>query len=217
MKQYHTIIFDLDGTLLNTLADLAKAVNHVNRSFGFPVCTTEQVRLALGNGVGYLIEHCIPEGKKNAMYQQCILEFQDYYAAHMQEETEPFHGISELLRVLSDAGKKIAVVSNKFDLAVKELCRFYFPDTISAAIGESPAVARKPAPDTIFEAMQILHAQKETSVYIGDSEVDIRTAQNAGIPCISVTWGFREKEFLKSHGAVCFADTPEQLGTMLLD
>lgn len=206
-----TVIFDLDGTLLNTLEDLADSVNHMMDVYHFPRHSVDEVRQMVGNGVPVLIERAIPGGRTNPHYEECVRGFQEYYAAHMQIKTGPFPGISELLTQLHHEGYGLAVVSNKFDAAVKALCREFFGDTIPVAIGESPSVARKPAPDTVFAAMEQLGVSAGDCIYVGDSEVDIQTAENSGIPCISVSWGFRDEEFLKAHGASVIAATAEEL------
>ena len=211
----NTIIFDLDGTLLDTLGDLASSVNHVMALFGFPSHTREQIREMVGNGVYVLFEKAVPGGRDHPSYSACIQEFQSYYAAHMQIETAPFPGILPLLSHLQKRGYRLAVVSNKFDAAVKALCQNYFSPYIQTAIGESPSIARKPAPDTVFSAMEKLSASKEQCIYVGDSEVDIETAKNAGIPCISVSWGFKTIEFLKAHGACRIASNTEELWRLI--
>lgn len=207
----HTIIFDLDGTLLNTIDDLAAAVNHVMAAHGFPVHTVDHVRELVGNGISLLVERAIPGGKDNPLFSQCLLEFREYYQIHMQDFTAPFDGIRELLLSLRQRGCHIGVVSNKFDAAVKNLCRDYFGDLIEVAIGETATVARKPAPDTVLTAIAELGVKKEDCLYVGDSDVDIETARNSDIPCISVSWGFRSRDFLLAHGAGVIIDRPMQL------
>ena len=209
----NTIIFDLDGTLLNTLEDLADSVNHVMALHSFPLHSTDQVRQMVGNGIAVLIERAIPAGRSNPLFDTCLAEFQDYYRAHMQDKTAPFAGIRKLLSALREQGYRLAVVSNKFDAAVKALCRDYFGDLIPVAIGETATVAKKPAPDTVLEAMRQLNVSPEDCIYVGDSDVDIETAKNSGIPCISVTWGFRAEAFLWAHGAACIVDEPGQILT----
>lgn len=217
MKRYDTIIFDLDGTLLDTIGDLTEGVNHVMQTHGFPLHTEKEVKMGLGNGVGYLMKHMIPNGTKNLLYNSCVEEFQAYYIEHMNVHTLPFPGIMELLDALNQEGFKIAIVSNKFDDAVKQLKDVYFGEQIQIAIGESETVSRKPAPDMLLKAIDELESSPERTVFIGDSEVDIETAQNAGIPCISVLWGFRERIVLEINGALHFAQTPEEVLEMLLD
>lgn len=206
-----TIIFDLDGTLLNTLDDLADSVNYVMEKHRFPLHSVDDVRQMVGNGIAVLMERAIPEGRSNPLFNTCLAEFQEYYKAHMQEKTAPFAGIIELLTSLREQGYRLAVVSNKFDAAVKALCRDYFGDLIQVAIGETATIARKPAPDTVFEAMRQLHVSPENCIYVGDSDVDIETAKNCEIPCISVTWGFRNEDFLREHGASCIVNDPGQI------
>lgn len=208
-----TVIFDLDGTLLNTLEDLACSVNHVMKLHGFPTHTADQVRTMVGNGIYVLLERAIPEGRENPAFDSCVAEFQAHYKLHMQDNTSPFPGILPLLTRLSREGYCLAVVSNKFDAAVKALCQDYFGDLIPVAIGENEAagIARKPAPDTVLAAMKQLGVSPDCCVYVGDSDVDIKTAGNSGIPCISVTWGFCSEEFLVEHGAEILAADPAAL------
>lgn len=217
MSHYNTIIFDLDGTLLNTLDDLADGVNIALSHHGFPTRSLDEVRMAVGNGVARLMEEMVPDGKKNPQFDACLATFRTEYAKISKNKTAPYTGIPALLTQLTEAGLHVAVVSNKFHDAVVELVRYYFPE-IPTAVGEREAegIRKKPAPDTVFAVMRKLSVQPEDSVYIGDSDVDIATAQNAGIDCISVTWGFRDREFLIAHGASVLVDTPEELGKMLL-
>lgn len=217
MSHYNTIIFDLDGTLLNTLDDLADGVNIALSHHGFPTRSLDEVRMAVGNGVARLMEEMVPDGKKNPDFDACLTTFRTEYAKISKNKTAPYTGIPALLTQLTETGLHVAVVSNKFHDAVVELVRYYFPE-IPTAVGEREAegIRKKPAPDTVFAVMRKLSVLPEDSVYIGDSDVDIATAQNAGIDCISVTWGFRDREFLLTHGASVLVDTPEELGKMLL-
>lgn len=215
MKQYETYIFDLDGTLLYTLDDLTASTNHALRTYGFTEHTKEEVRLMVGNGVRKLIERAIPGGKENPLYEDTYSEFITYYLKHSQDTTRPYPGIMEMLKTLYEQGKRLAVVSNKYCKATEALCRSFFNDYINVAIGESEAVRKKPAPDTVIEALKRLNADKATAVYVGDSEVDIATARNCGIPCISVLWGFRDKDFLVRNGGTTFAERPEDITTMI--
>ncbi len=196
-----TVIFDLDGTLLDTLADLTDSVNHAMRQFGFPVHTLEEVRSFVGNGASKLMERSIPRGVENPSYEAALKAFKEYYAGHCEDKTKPYEGVMEMLETLKGQGYRLAVVSNKFDGAVKRLCRKYFEGYITAAIGESDKVKRKPAPDTVYQALRELGSDVSQAVYVGDSDVDIRTAGNVPMPCISVTWGFRTEEQLKKAGA----------------
>lgn len=212
-----TVIFDLDGTLLNTLEDLTDSVNHAMEKFGFPVHTIEEIRSFVGNGAPRLIERSIPQGKENPSYDAVLAAFKEHYAAHCEDKTNPYEGIMPLLSQLQDKGYRMAVVSNKFDGAVKRLCEKYFGGYIEVAIGESADVKRKPAPDTVYRALRELSCDASRAVYVGDSEVDIQTAKNASLPCISVTWGFRTGEQLRDAGAEekLMIETPQALVPLL--
>lgn len=213
--QYRGILFDLDGTLLDTLEDLADAVNYAMRRANLPERTLSEVRAFVGNGLENLMVRCIPAGKAHPQFQEIFLGFKAYYLENCLIKTKPYPGIPELLIKLSKEDRRIAVISNKNDVAVKDLNRVFFEKMIPVAIGESDNVRKKPAPDSVFAAMDALGLRPEECVYIGDSDVDLETAKNAGIPCISVTWGFRSRDFLKDHGAQHFADTPEELYRLL--
>ena len=208
---YKTYIFDLDGTLLNTLGDLAASTNYALRQYGMPEHTIDDVRRFVGNGVGKLIERAIPEGLANPQYEDVLATFRKHYMLHSLDTTAPSPGIESLLHSLRSPGCHVAVVSNKFYNATVELCRHFFADTVEVAIGERENIRRKPAPDTVFEAMRQLGVSAEDTVYVGDSDVDVATARNSGIPCISVLWGFRDRDFLIEHGATTFVNTPEDI------
>lgn len=214
--QYDTVIFDLDGTLLNTLDDLIDSVNFSMARFGYQSRTVAEVRNFVGNGVGRLIELSIPGGTDNPDYKACLDEFRRHYAANMRNKTEPYDGIMELLRELAGRNFKMAVVSNKFDAAVKELCNNYFSGLIDIAIGESAHVAKKPSPDAVLEALEELRSSADRAVYVGDSEVDAETAKNAGLPLVGVTWGFRDRNVLEQKGVRFIIDKPSQLRQILL-
>ncbi|MCI8521772.1 MAG: HAD-IA family hydrolase [Lachnospiraceae bacterium] len=196
-----TIIFDLDGTLLDTLEDLTDSVNYAMEQFHLRTRTIEEVRGFVGNGVAKLIERCIPQGTQNPLYEQILASFKEHYALHCEDKTRPYEGIMELLAKLSEQGYHMAIVSNKFDGAVKQLNEKYFKDYISVAIGESAAVKKKPAPDTVYQALLELACDASQAVYVGDSEVDRQTAGNVPMPCVSVTWGFRTRQQLMEAGA----------------
>lgn len=209
---YKTVIFDLDGTLLDTLADLHASVNAALAAYGLPSRSVEEVRAFVGNGIAKLIERAI--GDKNYPdFEGVLSAFKEHYGAHCKDKTKPYGGILELLKKLQAAGVKTAVVSNKADFAVKLLAEEYFSGLLLYAVGENEAagVRKKPAPDSLFAVMEKLNAKKEDAVYVGDSEVDIQTAQNAGVACISVTWGFKDREFLLTHGAKILIDTPDAI------
>lgn len=209
--RYKTFIFDLDGTLLNTLDDLAASTNYALRQFEMKEHPVESIRQFVGNGVGKLIERAIPDGKDNPLYDDVLDTFRKHYMNHSLDTTRPYDGVDKMLRDLKQSGCRIAVVSNKFLAATQELCQHFFPDTVEVAIGEHENIRRKPAPDTVREALQRLGEGSEDAVYIGDSEVDIATAKNSGLPCISVLWGFRDRDFLLSHGATTFVTTPSDI------
>lgn len=207
------IIFDLDGTLLNTLEDLTDSTNFALSCFNYPQKSIEEVRHFVGNGVAKLIERAIPDGLNNPNFEKCLSVFKENYSKNMYNKTAPYNGILEMLSELKLKGCKIAVVSNKFDKAVKKLCKNYFPDLIDVAIGENEisGIKKKPAPDTVLKALDELHVDNSDAIYVGDSDVDILTAKNSDMSCISVTWGFRDKEFLTAHGAEIIADSPKDI------
>lgn len=212
---YQTYIFDLDGTLLDTLGDLAASVNYALRTHGMPEHSIDDVRRFVGNGVRKLMERAIPDGADNPRFDETFATFRQYYMAHSLDTTRPYEGIPETLATLKARGCHLAVVSNKMMAATQALCHHFFPDTIEVAIGEDEAagIRRKPAPDTVFAALKTLGVGKENAVYVGDSDVDIQTARNAGLPCISVLWGFRDRDFLISHGPQTFITHPAELLT----
>lgn len=211
--KYSTYIFDLDGTLLDTLADLAAAVNYALRQHGMPEHTIDDVRRFVGNGVRKLMERAIPDGEKNPDFEATFATFREYYMHHSLDTTRPYPGIIDTLEALKAKGCRLAVVSNKMMAATKELCQHFFAETIEVAIGENEAagIRKKPAPDTVFEALRQLGEEKDSAVYVGDSDVDLETANNSGLPCISVLWGFRDRDFLIQHGAKTFISAPSEL------
>lgn len=208
---FDTYIFDLDGTLLSTLDDLAASCNYALRTNGMPERTVEEVRMFVGNGVKKLMERAIPGGLSHPLFDKTYQDFRHHYMQHNLDTTQPYPGVLEMLQSLRDRGKKIAVVSNKFYAATQELCRHFFGDLVDVAIGEREDIRKKPAPDTVNEALRQLNAGKEGAVYIGDSDVDVDTAKNSGMPCISVLWGFRGHDFLVEHGATIFVSSPLDL------
>ncbi len=207
---YKTAIFDLDGTLLDTLADLTNAVNYALTKHGLPERTAKQIRSFLGNGMVRLIQ-LSANGAANT--QEILAEFKSYYAVHSADETKPYEGIMEVLDALKQRGVKTAILSNKGDFAVQTLTKEYFGDLIDEAQGENEAqgVKRKPSPDGVYAIMERLSVKAEETVFIGDSEVDIRTAENAGVDCLAVTWGFRDKQELIENGGKTLVATPKEL------
>ena len=212
-----TFIFDLDGTLLDTLGDLAASVNYALQAHNMPTHSIDNVRRFVGNGVRLLMERAVPDGASNPQFDAAFATFRQHYMAHSLDTTRPYEGILEMLRVLRQRGYRTAVVSNKFYAATQELCHHFFPDPIEVAIGEHEAegIRKKPAPDTVIEALRQLGERREDAVYVGDSDVDIATAAASDMPCISVLWGFRDRQFLMEHGASRFISQPLELLTLL--
>lgn len=213
---YQTILFDMDGTLLDTLYDLYASVNAVLRARGYPERSMDEVRAFVGNGAANLIRRALPEGVGEAAREETLRAYLAYYEAHCREHTKPYDGMVDVLRALHGAGKKLAVVSNKPDEATKLLSAEHFGDLLPVAIGEGPTRRRKPWPDTVRDALSALGAETGGAVYVGDSEVDVETAKNAGLPLIAVSWGFRGREALRAAGAETIVDTPEALRKLCL-
>ena len=210
------VLFDLDGTLLNTLDDLCDSVNAVLLAHSFSPITKEATASYLGNGAGHLIHCALPSGISEEEEAGILAEYKAYYAAHCRIKTAPFPGILEMLGHLQKKGIRMAVVSNKPDGAVKELSELFFGSLMEAAVGEKPEIRRKPAPDTVFEVQRLMDISPETCVYVGDSEVDLEMAKNCGLPCISVTWGFRSEAQLIDSGATCLVHSADELEKVLL-
>ena len=202
-QKIDTVIFDMDGTVLDTLQDLADAVN------------ADEVRAFVGNGVRRLLELSVPDGFANPRFEEVFAKFREYYGVHCNDKTKAYDGILPLLRELEKEGYGLAIVSNKLDSAVKELNEIYFEGIVKVAIGEVEGIAKKPAPDMVEKALRELGKTKETAVYVGDSDVDLMTARNVGLPCISVLWGFREEGFLKEQGARYFAKAPAEIPKLI--
>lgn len=206
-----TVIFDLDGTLLNTLEDLADSTNYAMRAFGLKERSINEVRNFVGNGVDVLIERAVEGAISKEQELECLDVFKRHYSKNMDNKTKPYDGIMDVIKELLKREYHIAIVSNKFDAAVKGLNVDYFEGLFPVAIGASDTVAKKPAPDSVIKALQELHSDKERAVYVGDSDVDIMTARNSGLPCISVTWGFRDEELQRSMGTDYIIHKPEEL------
>ena len=206
---YATYLFDMDGTLLDTLADLTAAVNHTLARYGYPRRTIEQVRKGLGNGAVKLMAAMLPQGEETPGFADIMRDYRAWYQAHACVETCPYPGVPEMLKRLRQRGCKVAIVSNKPHGAACELAERFFPGV--PTFGERPETPRKPAPDMVFHALAALGAGKENAVYVGDSEVDVQTARNAGLPVIGVAWGFRGREALAAAGAETIVDTAVEL------
>ena len=211
MRPYDTYIFDLDGTLLDTLEDLAASVNYALRQHGMPVRTLDEVRRFVGNGIGMLIHRAVPDGTSAEDEARCLDHFRTHYVEHCQDHTTLYPGIREMLERLAAEGVPMAVVSNKLQTGVSELAQRWFGDLIHVAIGERDGVRRKPSPDMVQLAIREMGVCSEDCIYVGDSDVDIETARQAGLPCVSVLWGFRDRDFLLAHGATTFAEHPREI------
>lgn len=209
--KYELAVFDMDGTILNTLDDLTDATNHALRTFGYPEHSIEEVRFFVGNGLAKLIERATPAGTSEEDRTKVRAEFMTYYKVHSADKTGPYPGINDLLQKLRAAGVKTAVVSNKPDVAVRELVKTYYDGLFDAAVGDMEGQAVKPAPDMCLKVFKELGMGPENAVYIGDSDTDIQTARNAGLDEILVSWGFRGRQFLTEHGAKNICDTPDEV------
>lgn len=210
------VVFDMDGTILNTLDDLKDTLNYALGQYYFPARTLEETRAFVGNGIHKLIERAVPEGTDAQTVEKVFDTFLEYYQIHCMDQTRPYPGIVSLLQSLKEAGLLTAVVSNKADAAVQELCERFFPGLFDFAVGEHEGVQKKPAPDMVQLALRTLGTQASDAVYVGDSDVDLATAKNSGLDSIIVTWGFRDREFLESQGVDVFADTPEKVRELCL-
>ncbi len=208
--KYTTVIWDMDGTILDTLQDLHDSVNFALDKFGMPARTFEETRRSVGNGIRRLMELSVPNGESNPLFEEAFSAFKGHYETNRKNKTRPYDGICEVLDTLKAKGIKMAVVSNKIHDAVIELAREFYPQ-MDYALGDTEGLKRKPAPDMVEKALDALGSAKSESVYIGDSEVDVLTAKNSGLDCISVLWGFRTKDELFENGAAVFAERPNEL------
>ena len=209
-----SVIFDLDGTLLDTLDDLAAAINYAVQKQGYPPHSRDAVRSFVGNGAGTAIRRALPLDCDALEHTKTLASFREYYQEHRTDATRPYDGIEKMLADIQARGIRVAVVSNKADENVKALCQAYFG--IEIAVGDQEGMPRKPAPDGVAKAMEQMGADVDRTVYVGDSEVDVETARNAGIPCLAVTWGFRSAQELRAAGATRLVDTPAQLADIIL-
>lgn len=209
--KYMIAIFDLDGTILNTLEDLADSTNYALKTCGYPERTMDEVRQFVGNGIRKLMERAVPEGTPVEEIDRVHETFTTHYKVHCADKTRPYDGIMELLQNLKKDGCKLAVVSNKADYGVQELCKQYFDGVFDFAVGEREGIRKKPAPDSVNEVLKTLGCSRDRAVYIGDSDVDIQTAANAQMDHIIVEWGFRDVPFLIAKGAKVLVEKPEEI------
>lgn len=213
---YKLAVFDMDGTILDTLEDLKDSTNFALEKCGYPTRSYDEVRRFVGNGIRKLIERAVPEGLTTEQIDRVHEVFTEHYKVHCADTTKAYDGIKPLLEKLRASGVKTAVVSNKADYGVQELCREYFDGLFDYAVGEREGIRRKPAPDAVNEALRVLGMSKSEAVYIGDSDVDFETAKNAELPCISVLWGFRDEEFLREKGATLFVRDPAEIYDIIM-
>ena len=209
------VIFDLDGTLLYTLEDLTDSVNYAMKKFGFREYTIDEVRNAIGNGVRLLMERITPQDISKEVFEDCLSVFKQHYSANMYNKTKAYDGVLPMLEQLRAEGYKVAVLSNKFDSAVKELSEKYFGNLVDIAVGQKDGVDEKPSPDGVYAVANELNIPVEECIFVGDSEVDIQTANNAGIDCISVVWGYKDINFLYENGASKLVYIPEDILELL--
>ena len=211
MMKYKAVIWDLDGTLLDTLEDLMNSVNYGLEGFGMPAITLEMTRRFVGNGVGRLIELAVPKGTDKETEAKVLARFKGHYEEHSLDKTKPYEGVVDVLKALKEKGYKLAIVSNKIENAVGELADKFFTGLIDVAIGETPDVPKKPAPDMIYKALDKLGVEKSEAIFIGDSDVDVATGINSGLDMLTVLWGFRDEDELIEAGAKTFVRRPEEL------
>ena len=209
--KYNTYIFDLDGTLLDTLQDLANAVNHAMRRMDYPERTVDEVRRFIGNGIRMLIKRAAPQDISSDDYDKTLAIFMAYYLEHIADYTKPYDGIIDVINTLKQKGCKVAVVSNKADEAAKKVVKDFFGDIFDLVVGKMYRFPSKPAPDSVLYVIETLGADKSKCVYSGDSEVDVQTAHNAGLPCVGVTWGNRDISELIAAGAEYIAEKPSEI------
>jgi len=214
--RYQAVLFDMDGTVLDTLADLTNAVNHILDEYAMPRRTPREVASFLGNGAARLLSKSVPAGTSDARLAEMLRVYQPWYDSHCAILTAPYPGILTLMKSLREAGVKQAVISNKQDSAVKRLAAEHFPGLLETAVGESAAVRRKPNPDAVLAALREMDVAPEDAVYVGDTEVDLQTAENAGLACAVVGWGFRTEDELRAAGAERIFHSAVELGEWLL-
>lgn len=211
-----TIIFDLDGTLLNTLEDLRDSVNFALEKQNFPLRTLSEIRSFVGNGIRLLMERSVPENTDEETFEICFNDFCEYYKEHMEDKTAPYEGVNDMLKAVKNAGFKTAIVTNKADFAAQDLCKRMFGENIDLVVGSVDGRPNKPAPDGAYYAIETLKSSKEKTIFVGDADTDILTAKNAGLPSIGVLWGFRDREIIEKEGAEYIAETVNELKNLLI-
>lgn len=214
--KFKAAVFDLDGTVLDTLFDLRDSVNYALLRNSLPERSTDEVRAFVGNGIKKLIERAVPDGTPQSVIETCFEDFKNHYKNNCTNLTKPYDGITQVLCELKKAGVKTGLVSNKADFAVQELVEKYFPDSFDFAVGEKENVRRKPCPDSVLAVLDFFGCDKKEAIYIGDSEVDIETSKNAVVKCAAVTWGFRDKTVLESLKPEYILDEPSQITQIIL-
>ena len=212
----NTIVFDLDGTLLNTLEDLQDSVNFALERQSFPLRDLGEIRSFVGNGIRLLMERAVPENTDNETFEICFKDFCDYYKIHMEDKTAPYDGINDMLTNIKKAGFKTAIVTNKADFAAQDLCKRMFGENIDFVVGSSDDRPNKPAPDGVFYALEQLDSAIENTIFVGDADTDILTAKNAGLPSIGVLWGFRDREIIEEAGAEYIVENVKDLEKLLI-
>ena len=204
-------VFDMDGTILNTLEDLMDSTNFALKNNGLKERSLEEIRFFVGNGIQKLIERAVPQGTSKEVFEKVFADFKSHYKIHCADKTSYYDGIPSVIQTLRKMGVKTAVVSNKADFAVQELVEVYFKGLFDVALGEKTGVSKKPSPDMVNAALSVLGVEKEAAFYIGDSDVDFETAKNSSLDFIGVSWGFRGRKFLENLGAKNIIDSPEEL------
>ncbi len=211
-----TIIFDLDGTLLNTLEDLKDSVNYALAKQNFPLRNLSEIRSFVGNGIRLLMERAVPENTNDETFEICFKDFCDYYKIHMEDKTAPYEGVVDMLKSIKKAGFKTAIVTNKVDFAAQDLCKRMFGETIDLVVGSVDGRPNKPAPDGVYYALKELGSKLENTIFVGDADTDIITANNAGLPSIGVLWGFRDREIIEKEGAKYIVKSVKDLQNLLI-
>ncbi len=211
-----TIIFDLDGTLLNTLEDLRDSVNYALTRQNFPLRSLSEIRSFVGNGIRLLMERAVPENTDADTFEICFKDFCDYYKIHMEDKTAPYEGVADMLKSVKNAGFKTAIVTNKVDFAAQDLCKRMFGETIDLVVGSVDGRPNKPAPDGVYYALDKLGSKLENTIFVGDADTDIITANNAGLPSVGVLWGFRDREIIEQEGAKYIVESVKDLEKLLI-